>query len=624
LNNRITGNVGNNNLSGLNGNDSIFGGQGNDTLKGGSGNDTMFGNEGDDAYIVFDALDVASEATNGITDEGGTDTVEAFVSYSLNGTDGRQFIENPTLTTGGNAVDGTGNGLDNIITGNEAGNRLEGLGGNDTLLGGIGNDTLIGGAGLDRLFAGANDDDFGVITSEGAVEGSQDSIDGGTGIDSVEFASGAGVNAGVDLVFGEYSLDGFGTFGTISGIERVTTGSGDDGVVGNLDTTFVDLGAGSDTVALATLTTTARGGEGDDTLTLLSLGSAVTFNLSTATLQTGFENLFLTTFDDTGTGTEAGNLLAGGSGNDTLFGLGGADRLFGGFYNDELYGGAGNDTLDGGTGFDRLFGGADEDDFGVISSQELVSDDDDIDGGTGIDSVAFDSGAGVDVDLQVGFYSFLGSSTTGSITGVERVTTGSRNDIITSGPDTASIDAGGGDDIVLLFDRTITMTGGTGVDTLDLQSVAGAQIINLATDALLTDFENLVLGTGDDSGTGTEGVNDLRGNNGNDTLFGLGGADALRGNDGNDRLFGGADNDALFGNDGSDTLDGGAGVDQLFGGNGNDTITVVDLRDRFVQGDDDIDLLNVALAVGFTLDMETGLATGTGPRPAAAWTGFEN
>ena len=56
-------------------------------------------------------------------------------------------IENLILT--GNARNGTGNGLDNVITGNALANTLSGGGGHDELVGGGGSDILIGKTGAD-------------------------------------------------------------------------------------------------------------------------------------------------------------------------------------------------------------------------------------------------------------------------------------------------------------------------------------------------------------------------------------------------------------------------------------------------------------------------------------------
>ena len=57
-------------------------------------------------------------------------------------------VENLTLI-GASSINGTGNGLNNIITGNAAANLLRGGAGNDMLDGKAGNDVLFGGAGND-------------------------------------------------------------------------------------------------------------------------------------------------------------------------------------------------------------------------------------------------------------------------------------------------------------------------------------------------------------------------------------------------------------------------------------------------------------------------------------------
>src|SRR5690242_320309 len=54
----------------------------------------------------------------------------------------------------GNAVNGYGNSLDNVLDGNIAANVLNGYGGNDTIDGSGGCDTVYGGAGNDYLYVG--------------------------------------------------------------------------------------------------------------------------------------------------------------------------------------------------------------------------------------------------------------------------------------------------------------------------------------------------------------------------------------------------------------------------------------------------------------------------------------
>jgi Ca2+-binding RTX toxin-like protein len=53
--------------------------------------------------------------------------------------------------TGSTSLNGTGNGLNNLIIGNSGNNSLSGGAGSDTLNGGLGADTLVGGAGGDRF-----------------------------------------------------------------------------------------------------------------------------------------------------------------------------------------------------------------------------------------------------------------------------------------------------------------------------------------------------------------------------------------------------------------------------------------------------------------------------------------
>ncbi len=140
LNNVITGNSAANQLNGQAGNDTLNGGGGNDTLTGWSGADTMIGGAGNDTYLVENVGDVVTEALNQ-----GVDTVSSRLTYTLPAN-----VENLTLT-GTSVVNGTGNGLANIITGNAVTNILNGAAGNDRLLGKGGKDTLTGGTGTDKF-----------------------------------------------------------------------------------------------------------------------------------------------------------------------------------------------------------------------------------------------------------------------------------------------------------------------------------------------------------------------------------------------------------------------------------------------------------------------------------------
>ena len=145
--NFIIGNAAANVLNGGSGSDTLLGQGGNDNLNGGAGFDNMQGGSGNDTYTVDNASDTVTEAGGA-----GTDLVNSSISYTL-----LANVENLTLT-GGAAINGTGNTLNNTILGNNAANTLAGGGGNDTLHGNAGNDTLNGGSGTDTLLGQAGTD----------------------------------------------------------------------------------------------------------------------------------------------------------------------------------------------------------------------------------------------------------------------------------------------------------------------------------------------------------------------------------------------------------------------------------------------------------------------------------
>ena len=134
-----TGGAGPDLITGSSGANTLDGGAGNDVLDGGGGADTLIGGAGDDVFIT-DGGDVLTEAAGG-----GIDTVRSSVTLTL----GANF-ENLTLTGAAN-VNGTGNGLNNILIGNSGANSLSGGAGNDRLDGGAGADVLNGGGGNDTF-----------------------------------------------------------------------------------------------------------------------------------------------------------------------------------------------------------------------------------------------------------------------------------------------------------------------------------------------------------------------------------------------------------------------------------------------------------------------------------------
>jgi Ca2+-binding RTX toxin-like protein len=155
----IIGNGSGNSLNGTTSNDIMFGLAGDDVLDGGTGADSMYGGLGNDTYVIDSPGDVAVENFGE-----GTDLARSSVSYTLPAN-----IENLTLLSASN-INGTGNGLANVITGNAGDNVLSGAGGNDTLMGGLGadrflfNSTLNGASNVDTVvdFSHAEGDIIGL------------------------------------------------------------------------------------------------------------------------------------------------------------------------------------------------------------------------------------------------------------------------------------------------------------------------------------------------------------------------------------------------------------------------------------------------------------------------------
>lgn len=158
-------------MTGNDGSNWIKGERGDDILDGGGGADALIGCGGNDIYAVDNAADTVDEAASdsfGGT-AGGIDMVRSSISFSLaNATHVLGSVENLALL-GTAAINGTGNGLANLIDGNDGTNTLSGgagadslrgNGGNDALISGDGSDVLAGGPGNDRLTGGLGNDFF--------------------------------------------------------------------------------------------------------------------------------------------------------------------------------------------------------------------------------------------------------------------------------------------------------------------------------------------------------------------------------------------------------------------------------------------------------------------------------
>ncbi|HEY5724064.1 MAG TPA: calcium-binding protein, partial [Allosphingosinicella sp.] len=211
--------------------------------------------------------------------------------------------------TGANAIDGTGNGLWNVMTGNGAANTLDGGIGNDILNGGLGADTLIGGAGHDTYHVDNVGDQV---------------IDTGGGNDHVH--SSISYTLGADL---EYL--------TLTGTAVSATGNAKNNLLyGNAGNNVIDGGLGADTMV---------GGNGDDVYYVENGSDQITEHLSQGNdtvmssvhhaLRGNIENLTLIgTNAVSATGNELANVITGNSASNVISGGLGADTLSGGGGND--------------------------------------------------------------------------------------------------------------------------------------------------------------------------------------------------------------------------------------------------------------------------------------------------
>jgi Ca2+-binding RTX toxin-like protein len=629
----LTGNALDNQLYGNTQNDTLIGGDGNDILDGGAGTDVLNGGKGNDTYVLDSASDVivTEKAAEGI------DTVFTNQTYTLAAQLERLYL------TGGSAINGTGNALDNALVGNTGNNvllgqggndNLNGLGGNDSLSGGIGNDildgdagndALTGGDGNDRLFGGAGTD----ILDAGA---GADTLDGGTGADNMAGGAGndtyfvdtftvgnptvrdivyelAGTAAGIDTVNSSCSINEL--FANVENLNL--TGLLNIDGIGNALSNIINGNAGENTLDAGrdTLGDTLVGGLGNDTYIIYGANDIVTEvpNLLVPAPGSGLQPGYTDTVIYRGTtpytlannveqlgldvglgnvnatGNTLDNYIAGSSGNNSLDGAAGNDTIMGGDGADTLLGGLGNDRLDGNLGADVMAGGAGDDMYTVESTSDVVNEV--LSGGAGNDTVISFLR---DIDINASA-NMLGT--------IENVT------------------LGGG---------ALNAIGNDGANILRGNALANVLEGRKGNDTYYADLTDQVRELSDAAANGTDTVFLDVGSNGLNVAVNVGTAPSVipRGqlwNVENVTLLGSGNANLLFqhyqpagtkfiqantltGNDGNNILDGGFGADSMSGGKGGDTYYVDDAGDKTIelldQGSD-----TVYSTVTWTLAAET-------------------
>ncbi|WP_395059704.1 calcium-binding protein [Polaromonas sp.] len=538
-------------IRGTAGADTLTGTNVNDRFHAGEGADRMTGGDGDDTYYVDNTGDVIVERAGE-----GTDTIISTVSKTLSA-----HVENLTLA-GSDAINATGNSLDNIVIGNAAKN------------------TLSGGAGADRMQGGAGDDSYYVDNAGDEVLEEQ-----GEGTDRVispiSFTLGADVE---DLQLsgtGNISATGNAQANKLtgnSGANTLTGGAGDDRLTGGLGADQMLGGEGDDLYEVDNTAdvVTEFAGEGVDTVE-----ASVTY-----TLASEVENVILTGLAAIdGTGNALNNLLQGNAGDNTLTG------------------GAGNDTLNGMKGADTLIGGTGNDTY-------LFEDD--------VDTIVEELDAGRDTLISRLSASLAANVEDGVLLGSATHLTGNELSNVLTGNNAANtLDGGTGADVLMGGKGNDIYLVDSQADTVVENAAEGSDTIQSSVSYSLGDnVEHLTLTGNAEAGMGNELNNKLTGNAGSNKLWGGAGNDEIDGGAGADILFGGLGNDKYWvdssddlvvenadegtdtvyasvsyaltdnverltltgsdninaiGNAGNNRLEGNAGNNILFGGLGNDT-----------------------------------------------------
>ncbi len=261
-------------------------------------------------------IDTAS-AVGVIRNDEHPDLVLSGVSYTL-----PSDVPN-LLLIGTDDVDGTGNGLSNILIGNSGHNTLSGLGGTDYLYGQDGDDILIGGAAgaaVNQLWGGEGSDTASYAGTTGTVYADLAALAGyvdGVLVDSMNSIENLAAGSGTNTLVGDGAANML-TGG--AGIDYLYGQGGDDilagGAVPGGNTNQLWGGDGSDTASYAATTGVVYADLG---VQAGWVGGVLVDEMNS------IENLIGGSNADTLVGDAGANRLTGASGADVLWGRGGAD-----------------------------------------------------------------------------------------------------------------------------------------------------------------------------------------------------------------------------------------------------------------------------------------------------------
>ncbi|WP_430463558.1 nidogen-like domain-containing protein [Tabrizicola sp.] len=482
----VVGGSGNDQLFGVGGNDTLIGGGGDDTIDGGAGADSVDGGLGNDVLIYASQAALIEDVT--VIGGDGTDTIRMDSTTSaltLVSSDFAKVTQVEILALNGTGAQG--------VTLGAATNTAFATGITITTLAAASNLNLQGALSTVTVHATGTDN------ADTLIGGSaNDTLVGGNGNDTLTGG------AGIDSLLGGNGNDVF-RFGNSEFIAGETVDGGDD-------TDTIILTADTQTIADAAFAnksnleaiTTANGTNS------LTMGATATNAFSAVTVTvTGGDGADTITL--TGFGRSASVVTA--NGDDVIVGTAQADTIIAG---------DGADTITGGAGSDSLLGGNGNDVFRFGDGEFIAGDT--VNGGDGTDTVILivDSQTVADADFA-------------NKSNLEAITTANGTNSLTIGATATNAFSA----------VTVTVTGGTGADTITLTGFGRSA--------------SVVTADGNDVIVGTAQADTIISGKGSDTITGAGGADSIDAGDDDDVvIFASSANLAAV-----STVIGGLGTDAL-------------------------------------------------------------
>ena len=304
-----------------------------------------------------------------------------------------------------------------------------------------------------------------------------------------------------------------------SDAEQITTNTSDGRSIINLSLlpagNSISAAEGNDTIHAAAGADTMDGGTGDNWVYYDMSRLGVSVDLKQGTGHLGFAEGDTYANIHNIKGSTASDTLIGDDFGDTIDGNGGKDSVQGGIGNDYFYSDGSGNSIDGGDGNDTLS-------FAASTT-----------------AITVDIGAGQAISAD--------TATHDVIKNIEAIIGTKQDDeFLITGTSAIKIDAGSGNDTVVSGVGADTLDGGDGTDTISYINSTAAISVNIgtnqasggyATGDVLTNFENAI------------------GSSWNDTLIGSTTANVLDGRDGDDSINGGGGNDTLDGSGNVDLVD---------------------------------------------------------------------